>query len=107
MSAFPTVNGVEVLLEAPAGYVVNLDNPARNGDIAAYWAFGVGNALALVLLAQRLYTKIFLASGLQREDGKKSCLFLACGCCFLALDNMTDTLCSKFSIRDTFLGNDH
>lgn len=74
MSIFPTVNGVEVLLPAPDGYVVDLENPQRNLNIAAYWAFGVGNFLALLLLGQRLYTKVFLSSGLQREDGEDAIL---------------------------------
>ncbi|ROW07619.1 hypothetical protein VPNG_06795 [Cytospora leucostoma] len=65
---FPTVNGIQVLLPAPSGYTVDLDHPRRIGDIAAYWAFGIGNTLALLLLGQRLYTKIYIKDGIQIDD---------------------------------------
>lgn len=70
-NVYPTVNGVQVLLPAPSEYIANLDHPQRNGDTAVYWAFGIGNILALLLLGQRLYTKIFLAHGLQIDDSKE------------------------------------
>lgn len=72
MSTYPVVDGVQVLLAPPSDYVVNFEHPARNGDMAAFWSFGLGNVLSLTFLAQRLYTKIFLANGLEREDCKRT-----------------------------------
>lgn len=69
---YPTVGGVQVLLPPPREYDVDLAHPQRNGDTAVYWAFGIGNLLALLLLGQRLYTKIVLSTGLQRDDGENS-----------------------------------
>jgi hypothetical protein len=65
-------NGVITVLPAPEGYVVNFDDPRRNGDIATYWIFGVGFFLATLFLVQRLYVKIFLRRNLGLDDGTSS-----------------------------------
>lgn len=69
---FPTVNGIQVLLPPPSGYTVDLDHPNRIGDTAAYWAFGIGNTLALLLLGQRLYTKMYIKGAIQIDDGAQT-----------------------------------
>lgn len=69
MSGFPTINGVEVLLAVPNGYVVDFTNPQRNGDHGAYWAYGIGTLLAVLFLGQRLFTRVFVGTGLQVDDG--------------------------------------
>ncbi|KXJ93644.1 hypothetical protein Micbo1qcDRAFT_193051 [Microdochium bolleyi] len=64
----PLVNGVETLLAAPPGYVVNLENPQRSKVIEHYVVCGIGGTLAFLALAQRYYTKIFLLKGLHLDD---------------------------------------
>ena len=66
----PTIDGVPVLLPAPEGYVVDLDNPRRQGVPEAYYVSGFGMALSFLFFMQRLYVKIFLAGGLQLDDGE-------------------------------------
>ncbi|KAK7994649.1 hypothetical protein PG991_016237 [Apiospora marii] len=70
MSGFPEADGTRVLLTPPPGYIVDLDNPQRNGDVGIYWCYAIGSALALVFLAQRLYTRIVFDGGLQWDDGE-------------------------------------
>lgn len=67
-------DGVVTVLPAPEGYVVNFDDPRRNGDIATYWIFGVGFFLATLFLVQRLYVKVFIRRNLGLDD---ACLVLA------------------------------
>ncbi|RYP78918.1 hypothetical protein DL771_000303 [Monosporascus sp. 5C6A] len=62
-------NGVVTYLPAPEGYDVDFENPQRQYLIQIYFVAAVGNPLALFFLSQRLYTKIFLAKGLQIDDG--------------------------------------
>ncbi|KAF4972287.1 hypothetical protein FSARC_1123 [Fusarium sarcochroum] len=64
----PTIDGVKVLLPAPEGYVVDLENPTRQGVPEAYYVAGFGMALSFLFFMQRLYVKIFLAGGLQLDD---------------------------------------
>ncbi|RYP52370.1 hypothetical protein DL768_002481 [Monosporascus sp. mg162] len=61
-------NGVITYLPAPEGYVVDFENPQRQYLIQIYSVAAVGNTLVLFFLSQRLYTKIFLARGLQIDD---------------------------------------
>lgn len=72
MSGFPTVDGVEVLLSPPDGYLADLSKPQRNGDVGVYWAYGLGTMLALLFLGQRLFTRVFIWTGLQIDDGEPS-----------------------------------
>lgn len=64
------VNGVEVLLPPPEGYVVDFENPTRTAVPLAYWVAGVGIFLSLLFMGQRLYTKLFLMRTIQVEDSK-------------------------------------
>jgi hypothetical protein len=64
------IDGVTVLLPPPEGYVVNFAHPQRQADVATYWVAGVENVLAILFLAQRLYTKMFLSGGLGVDDGE-------------------------------------
>lgn len=43
------------MIPAPAGYVVDFDNPRIQGDIATYCVVAVGNALSLLFMSQHLY----------------------------------------------------
>ncbi|KAM0323242.1 hypothetical protein ACHAQA_008833 [Verticillium albo-atrum] len=67
-SGIPVVNGVEVLVPAPPGYVVDFDNPQRQYVMEHYLIFGILGPLAFIALVQRFYTKMFLAKGLQIDD---------------------------------------
>ncbi|KAM5357849.1 hypothetical protein ACJZ2D_015859 [Fusarium nematophilum] len=49
----PITNGVETLLAAPDGYVVDFDHPQRQGIPQAYYVAGFGSAIALLFFAQR------------------------------------------------------
>ncbi|KAK9774331.1 putative Integral membrane protein [Seiridium cardinale] len=69
MSGFPGVNGVEVLLAPPEGYMVDLAHPQRNGEHGAYWAYGIGTFLAVLFVGQRVFTRVFIGNGLQIDDG--------------------------------------
>ncbi|KAH7039590.1 uncharacterized protein B0I36DRAFT_390210 [Microdochium trichocladiopsis] len=69
MSGPVLVDGVLVLTPAPEGYVVNLQDPARQYTTEHYAVFGVLGTLATVALAQRLYVKIHLSTGLGVDDG--------------------------------------
>ena len=62
-------NGVLTSLPAPAGYIVDFDNPARQSDVATYWIVGVGNTLSLLFLGQHLYVNGFVRRKLGLIDG--------------------------------------
>ncbi|KAM0269272.1 hypothetical protein ACHAQH_009778 [Verticillium albo-atrum] len=68
MAGILVVNGVEVLVPAPPGYVVDFDNPERQYVMEHYLIFGILGPLAFIALMQRFYTKIFLAKALQIDD---------------------------------------
>ncbi|SPJ72475.1 related to integral membrane protein [Fusarium torulosum] len=63
-----TTDGVVTLLPPPEGYVVNFDNPTRQGEHEAYYVAGFGLAISFLFFMQRMYVKIFLAGGLQIDD---------------------------------------
>lgn len=65
----PNVNGTITIMPPPEGYVVNFENPQRRLTTASYTLFIVENILALLFLAQRLYTKIHLMKQFQIDDG--------------------------------------
>ena len=65
----PVTNGVVTLLPPPAGYVVDFENPQRNGDVTCYVLTGVGSFLALLFLGQRLYVKGIVRKHLTFDDG--------------------------------------
>lgn len=64
----PVANGVETVLAAPEGYVVDFDHPQRQGVPQAYYVAGFGTAISLLFFAQRLYVKVCLAGGLLVDD---------------------------------------
>lgn len=61
--------GVLTALPAPEGYDVNFANPQRQASIETYWVAGLGNFLAFVFIAQRLYTKLGINRTFQLDDG--------------------------------------
>ncbi|KAI1069437.1 hypothetical protein LB507_008862 [Fusarium sp. FIESC RH6] len=63
-----TIDGVMVLLPPPEGYVVDFDNPARQGIPDAYFIAGFGLAISFLFFMQRMYVKVFLVGGLQLDD---------------------------------------
>lgn len=70
--SFPVVNGTEVLVAPPDGYQVNFSNPVfdtgtLNGH---FWAFGVEFPIAVLFLAQRLYTSKFILRQFRIDDCK-------------------------------------
>ncbi|KAH8661044.1 hypothetical protein BGZ61DRAFT_464570 [Ilyonectria robusta] len=65
----PLTEGVLTVLPVPEGYVVDFDNPQRQAVPHAYYIAGVGTVLSLLMIAQRLYTKVFLTGKLQLDDG--------------------------------------
>lgn len=64
----PIINGVLTALPAPEGYVVDFANPQREAVPDAFWVAGFGLFFSVLLMVQRLYTKIFLSGGLQTDD---------------------------------------
>lgn len=66
------VNGVAVVFPPPKDYVVNFENPARNGLVAGYLVIGIGNLLALLFVAQRLYVKVIVRRTFGWDDRKFS-----------------------------------
>ena len=85
-----TIDGVMVLLPPPEGYVVDFDNPTRQGIPDAYFIAGFGLAISFLFFMQRMYVKVFLVGGLQLDDCKfvSVCWFIesiefvgVLGCC--------------------------
>lgn len=62
-------DGVITVLPAPEGYVVDFENPQRNGVQAIYVTSGVGMVLALLFLGQRLYVSLMVRRKLGLDDG--------------------------------------
>lgn len=71
-------NGVATILPAPGGYIVDLDHPKSHADVATYWVVAVGNVLALLFMAQRLYTKTALLEEFRVEDSRSDPLIYRC-----------------------------
>ncbi|KAK8085950.1 integral membrane protein [Apiospora phragmitis] len=67
-------NGVAIVSPAPGGYIVDLDHPRSQADVETYWIVAAGNALALLILGQWLWTKIAVLKEFRLED---VCLVLA------------------------------
>ncbi|KAK6826211.1 hypothetical protein PG987_013705 [Apiospora arundinis] len=61
-------NGVATALPAPGGYIVDLDHPQSQAHVVIYWVAAAGNALALMFVAQHLYTKVVLLKNFRLED---------------------------------------
>lgn len=62
-------NYIPTVLEAPDGYVVDFDNPQRIAVPEAYYVTAVTTFLGVLMIAQRLYTKIFIVRKVQLDDG--------------------------------------
>jgi hypothetical protein len=77
----PLTEGVLTILPAPEGYAVDFDNPRRQAVPHAYYIAGVGTVLSLLMVAQRLYTKIFVTGKLQLDDGMLGSMFRSGGPC--------------------------
>lgn len=70
MVLFPVVNGVEVLMAPPPGWLVNFTNPTRDYMTVRElkWAFGIEYPIATLFVLQGLYTSIFLVRRLSIDD---------------------------------------
>lgn len=70
--SLPVINGTEVLLPPPDGWVVNFTHPYRDETtkIHVLLAFGLEFPIATLFLIQRLYTSYFVLRKLQPEDCK-------------------------------------
>lgn len=58
------------LFPAPEGYIVDLANPQRQGQVANYWVAGVGMVLATIFLGIRVYTKTVLSRSFSTDDSE-------------------------------------
>lgn len=72
-----TIDGVRMVVPAPEGYVVDLNNPERTGVPSVYYVAGFMGSLSLIFFAQRMYVKAVVATGIELDDGRfdKSKLF--------------------------------
>lgn len=64
----PMTDGVLTVLPAPAGYVVDFENPTRTGNVAGYWVTGIGLILSTSFLAMRMYTKLIITKNFSLDD---------------------------------------
>ncbi|KAK7953235.1 hypothetical protein PG988_013929 [Apiospora saccharicola] len=62
------VNGTITIMPPPPGYVVNFADPPQEGVTVMWTVCIVENILAVLFLAQRFYTKIFIVRKFQVED---------------------------------------
>lgn len=65
------MSDVTGVIPAPAGYVVDFENPQRRGDVATFWCFGLLVPVAMLFTAQRVYVKLGLGIGWAADD----CMF--------------------------------
>lgn len=70
MAAFPIVQGVEVLLEAPPGYVVDFDNPTldHKNINACICIFAFEFIIGTFFFGQRMYTNGILLRNFRTDD---------------------------------------
>ncbi|EXF86345.1 hypothetical protein CFIO01_00042 [Colletotrichum fioriniae PJ7] len=68
--SFPTVQGIEVLLEPPENYHVNFTHPFKDTATisSSYWAFGIEFSVALLFLLQRVYTATVIVRQWRTDD---------------------------------------
>ncbi|KAI1074747.1 hypothetical protein F5B20DRAFT_425452 [Whalleya microplaca] len=68
--AFPIINGTEVLLPPPEGWVVNFSDPYRNEKTTheVYIAFGLEYPVATLFLLQRIYTSLCILRKFRVDD---------------------------------------
>lgn len=60
---------IPTVIDAPAGYIVDFNNPQRRAVHVAYLLAGIGGFLSLLFVIQRLYTKVVLMRCFQLDDG--------------------------------------
>lgn len=65
-----STNGIVTVIPAPEGYAVDFSHPQRQGVTETYWIVAVGNILALMFLAQKIYTKAVIDRRFQLDDGE-------------------------------------
>ncbi|CAH0027881.1 unnamed protein product [Clonostachys rhizophaga] len=63
-----TIDGVRMVMPAPKGYVVDLNNPERTGVPSVYYVAGFMGSLSLIFFAQRMYVKAVVATGIELDD---------------------------------------
>uniref|UniRef100_A0A8H7N5M0 Rhodopsin domain-containing protein n=1 Tax=Bionectria ochroleuca TaxID=29856 RepID=A0A8H7N5M0_BIOOC len=63
-----TIDGVRMVVPAPEGYVVDLNNPERTGVPSVYYVAGFMGSLSLIFFAQRMYVKAVVATGIELDD---------------------------------------
>lgn len=56
------------IVPAPAGYVVDLENPQRRGEAIITWVGIIGMIIATVLLVIRAFTKLVVVKALASDD---------------------------------------
>ncbi|KAI0007174.1 hypothetical protein F4779DRAFT_523551 [Xylariaceae sp. FL0662B] len=68
--AFPVINGTEVLIPPPEGWVVNFTHPYRNEKTKhdIYVAFAIEYPIATFFLAQRIYTSLCILRKFRADD---------------------------------------
>jgi hypothetical protein len=67
MATFPVVQGVEVFMAPPEGYVVDFENPQQHTALVSYILAGVGMVMAMIFFIQYLYVKLWLMQVLDIE----------------------------------------
>lgn len=68
--SFPVINGTEVLLEPPEGWVVNFTHPYRDEEtkVKVLVAFGIEFPIATLFLFQRVFTSAFIVRRFRIDD---------------------------------------
>lgn len=61
-----------MVMPAPEGYVVDLNNPERTGVPSVYYVAGFMGSLSLIFFAQRMYVKAVVATGIELDDSRFS-----------------------------------
>ncbi|KAJ1326175.1 hypothetical protein MN608_07620 [Microdochium nivale] len=62
------INGVPEAMPSPKEYIVDFDNPQCNSVTEACCLYGIGNALALLLMGQRVYVRAVIQKRVYLED---------------------------------------
>ncbi|KAI1075031.1 integral membrane protein [Whalleya microplaca] len=64
----PVTERVTTVLPPPEGYVVDFNHPQTQYHAPIYCTFAIGGVLALLFVAQRLYTQMIISKGLHSDD---------------------------------------
>ncbi|PHH50510.1 hypothetical protein CFIMG_005955RAa [Ceratocystis fimbriata CBS 114723] len=68
MSSFPVINGTEVAIEPPPGYICDFDHPKQKNAVAAYCIVAVFGFLSTLFCGQRLYVNAVVRKRLWWDD---------------------------------------